>query len=655
MLTKVFPKMTSLRTLDLGRNEIGDDAVIALAEASGKGAIPFLAHLNLSENKISVDGVRPLATAVKAHPALTALDLDGFELPIKQLKGTDSVDLSIKGLGGKSTIVIGACIEVNRVLTSLNLWSNHIGDEGARAIGDALRVNGALTFLDVGHNSLNEDSTLNIVRAARERDKMAALGVAGCGLGVSGAQEIAEYVRASGALTSIGEKGLNLRGNQLGDVGWGTIIAGVFASMTSKISSIDAGGSRIGPAGAKMISDAIRTSVNGALTEIKLSGNDIGTSGWCAICNALRDNKDNKIATWDLSEQRIDTQGAMAIADYVAGSRSLTSLNLASNRLASQTDWISPSDRHLTGSCKEVGATVTYQGRAMTVNKIWRDGDVSLTDLCGVRALSSALEANFALTSLNLAANKLCAQSLAVLAEALKINVALTYLNIDDNKIGDEGAAAICEAVRANESLTDLHLRRNDIGEEGAVAIGGALGVNTTLTVIELRDNDFGTAGWCAIFNALRKNKDNKIRSFDLRNQNIDAEAAKAVAKYARVSSALTSLNLQNNGLGADGAVAFGDALPHSPCPSRPGAGAPAAANGFDSLDSHRERRMSRAATNGPRKSHAHFADSPSSSSPWPGRKSHADCTSSETPSSRLSRGESAPGNTPGTRRVKTT
>ena len=57
-----------------------------------------------------------------------------------------------------------------------------------------------------------------------------------------------------------------------------------------------------------------------------------------------------------------------------------------------------------------------------------------------------------------------------------------------------------------------------------------------------LRDNELDTEGWCAIFAALRDNKDNKIESWDLPYQGINAEIAKVLAEYVSVSTAITSL-----------------------------------------------------------------------------------------------------------------
>ena len=67
------------------------------------------------------------------------LNLDGFALPIKQLKGTEPVeklDLSgkHKGLGVHSAIVVAKCIEINGALTQLDLTDNELGDEAMAAL-----------------------------------------------------------------------------------------------------------------------------------------------------------------------------------------------------------------------------------------------------------------------------------------------------------------------------------------------------------------------------------------------------------------------------------------------------------------------------------------------------------------------------------------
>jgi hypothetical protein len=75
-----------------------------------------LTSLNLHWNEIGDEGAKAIAEAIKVNGALTALNLDGFALPIKQLKGTSPVLGRLRHLGRLSVasgIVIAKCIEVN--------------------------------------------------------------------------------------------------------------------------------------------------------------------------------------------------------------------------------------------------------------------------------------------------------------------------------------------------------------------------------------------------------------------------------------------------------------------------------------------------------------------------------------------------------------
>ena len=57
-----------------------------------------------------------------------------------------------------------------------------------------------------------------------------------------------------------------------------------------------------------------------------------------------------------------------------------------------------------------------------------------------------------------------------------------------------------------------------------------------------LRSNSFGDAGWTAVFKALCENKGDKIESWDLSEEGVGPETAKALAEYISVSPALKSV-----------------------------------------------------------------------------------------------------------------
>ena len=118
------------------------------------------------------------------------MNLDGYALAVKKLKGTDPVetlDLARKNLGVASLVVIASLISVNGGLTSLNLSDNQLtklslaeddelGEEGTKAICEALEQNTTLKELDISGSKIG---------------------------GSAGAKHVAKMVGVNGALTQV--------------------------------------------------------------------------------------------------------------------------------------------------------------------------------------------------------------------------------------------------------------------------------------------------------------------------------------------------------------------------------------------------------------------------------------------------------------------
>ena len=102
------------------------------------------------------------------------------------------------------------------------------------------------------------------VKKIKGTDPVETLDLSRKSLGVASAVVIASLIGVNGALTSV-----ELRGNQLGDNGWGAIFAAVCGNKDSKITSLDAASENIGPAGVKLIAEALRTSITGALMKVR--------------------------------------------------------------------------------------------------------------------------------------------------------------------------------------------------------------------------------------------------------------------------------------------------------------------------------------------------------------------------------------------------
>ena len=84
----------------------------------------------------------------------------------------------------------------------------------------------------------------------------------------------------------------------------------------------------------------------------------------------------------------------------------------------------------------------------------------------------------------SLSYNRLGAEGAAALASALAANGSLTELSIYCNHVGDEGVCAICDAIQSNKEtkLASLNIEDNDIGPVGANAVAAMVVVTGSLT-----------------------------------------------------------------------------------------------------------------------------------------------------------------------------
>ena len=236
------------------------------------------------------------------------MNLDGYALPIKKLKGTEpveSLDLSRKGLGVASAIVIASLIGVNGALKSIDLSSNQLTNYsedmmGIKELAAALGANGVLTSIDLSNNQLCGVWT----------DYRGQHGT----YTAEGITAIADAMRVNGALTK-----LSLARNKLEEAGTKAICEALEQNTTLK--ELDISGdchcsNTGGSAGAKHVAKMLR--VNDGLTALDLSSNDLKDEGVRAVCKAIQSNKETKLASLNFKNNGIGPGGANAVAAMVA-------------------------------------------------------------------------------------------------------------------------------------------------------------------------------------------------------------------------------------------------------------------------------------------------------------------------------------------------
>ncbi|KOO34136.1 protein nlrc3 [Chrysochromulina tobinii] len=224
-------------------------------------------------------------------------------------------------------------------------------------------------MLSLARNRLGEEGTKAICEALEQNKSLKEIDISGAGNhtgigGSAGAKHVANMLGVNGSLTSV-----KLRGNTLGDEGWGAIFAAICGNKDSKIMSMDASDENIGPIGVKLIAESLRTSVTGALTSINLSKNRLtnfggdmtgikelaaalGVNGGLtaldlsfnnlnddsvsAVCEAIQSNKETKLASLNMGANSIGPVGAKSVAAMVAVTGTLMECDVSNNAMGEE-------------------------------------------------------------------------------------------------------------------------------------------------------------------------------------------------------------------------------------------------------------------------------------------------------------------------------
>ncbi|KAF9577007.1 hypothetical protein BGW38_008081, partial [Lunasporangiospora selenospora] len=307
-------------------------------------------HIVLSEENIEFPGTSP-NTSTDASKISCGLNL-----------GT------IVGVRKDIGIIIKA-LKTNSTLTTLDLFSNGIGDDGAKALAEALKINSALTNLYLNHNSI----------------------------GVNGAKALAESLKVNSTLTT-----LDSYNNIIGDDGAKALAEAL--KINSTLTTLCMGHNNIGDDGANTLADALK--INSTLTTLKLEQNNIGDDGAKALAETLKIN--SALTTLYLNHNNIGDDGAKALAEALKINSTLTTMKLEQNNIGND------------------GAKALAEAFKINSTLITLDLSYNNIGLGGAKALAEAFKINSTLITLCLNNNIIEDDGAKALAEALKINSALT-------------------------------------------------------------------------------------------------------------------------------------------------------------------------------------------------------------------------------------
>ena len=417
--------------------------------------------------------------------------------------------------------------------------------------------------------------------------------------------------RPNGVMTSVGEGGLNLKDNELGDEGWAAIIEGVTQSKVSKVTAIDCSSESIGPVGARAIGEALRRmSAEVPLTALNVRGNALDADSARFLSKiaserrvTLFGTKRDQVAI-EMSESSLNLVDAILLASDLRIVEALTKVELRRNEFGdegwgaliagvcanriSQITSINALGEGVGPACARAireALVARAPGNSLTEinirgHKLDRDSALALAKVATEKRVVLFGLSTSQGSAISLSGKKLQPVDTILIASDVAV-IGATRVDLSHNNIGVEGAEAMTKV--SNEALTDLNISHNGLdGVEGAAAIAESLKLNRSLTKLDATGNEFGDEGMEMIGVALLQSAcagalsfllcdafelGEWVQSLDYSGKSLDPATATLLAGVLKANTVLTELNLDSGGgpnfagIGPQGATAFAEGL----------------------------------------------------------------------------------------------
>ena len=497
---------TTLEKLDLSCNRISNDGVSFISD--GLKNNNSLQELNISRNEITSEGAQYIAEAIQVNTTLEKINVscnaisdDGAAASLQFNNSLQELNMSRNEITSEGAKKITEVIQVNTTLKHLDLSINKIADDGANFIGDGLQFNTSLQELNISHNYITN----------------------------KGIKVITEAIQINSTL-----KNINISKNQISLEGLLHFMEAVKNNCTLQVVNITHNNvTRSGFTSIKQCMENLQHPI-----QIYASWNEINESGKLVTEISPPDNIEEDVWSFDVYDS---DHLVMCLSECLKEDDTLQELNMSWNEITSE------------------GAKMI--GEAIKVNKILKKLYIhgnSISD-DGAAAISDGLKYNISLQELNMSSNKITSEGAKMIGEAIKVNKILKKLDIHGNSISDNGAAAISDGLKFNISLQELNMSSNKITSEGANMIAEAIKVNKILKKLDIRGNSISDNGAAAISDGLKCNI--SLQELNMSSNKITSEGANMIAEAIKVNKILKKFDIDDNSISDDGAAAISDGL----------------------------------------------------------------------------------------------
>ena len=485
----------TLLKLDASLMKIQDESYIKDCLKINKS----LKELNMSENEITSNGAKEIATAISTNTTLEKLDLSCNEI------SNDGVSFISDGLKN------------NNSLQEVNISRNKITSEGAQYISDAIRINTTLAKLDLSYNALSDDGAAAIIDSLQFNNSLQELNISKNEITSEGVTKIAQVIRVNTTL-----KHLDLSINKIVDVGANLIGDGLKSNIS--LQELNISYNSITNKGIKKITEAIQTSLT--LQNVNISKNNISIEGLFCFMEAVKNNCVLQVV--NITHNNVTRSGFTSIKQCIENLQHPIQIYASWNEI------------------NQYGELVTKISTSCAPDNIeddvWSFYEYDADHL--VMCFSECLKEDDTLQELNMSNNRITNEGAKMIGEAIKVNKTLQKLDISNNSISDDGAAAISDGLKCNISLQELNMSDNQIANEGAKMIGEAIKVNKTLQKLDISGKSISDDGAAAISDGLKCNI--SLQELYMSSNN---EAAKLIAEAIKVNTTLHTLGFYRHNI----------------------------------------------------------------------------------------------------------
>jgi Ran GTPase-activating protein (RanGAP) involved in mRNA processing and transport len=376
------------------------------------------------------------------------------------------------------------------------------------------------------------------------------LNISNNNIGKEGIEQLAELI--SDEKCSLAK--LNISNNLIGDEG--AIILSQGISKNNSLIAINLSSNHILNSGIIELAKSLKSnSGNKTIKKLNLSKNEIENTGLIDFCTILKEENKYRFLKIDFSQNNYSDRAVIEFGEFLLNHPSILKLTISNISTEENKTTFFNSCNNLNQLKKinlenldMVKANSESLNNILLSNKNILNMNISNNKSFGaegLQGLSSGIEHNSKLFSINLSHCNIGDEGAIYLSNSLFKNLDIKEIILIDNKIGEKGTKAIVDKLLGKTSLKILDLSFNKINSKGGFYIGKGLIDAQGIQQLLLGYNKLEDEGCEFIANGLEKNS--SLFEINLDNNNISNKGINALCKYLKNNENLMKVSLNGN------------------------------------------------------------------------------------------------------------